>query len=110
MARAIGKYNSDAKTTKYNVLHEMVRAWPGRNKRIRSESFILLMAGRDTSASAMTTLFWHLSRRPDIWAKIRQEALGGPEKPSYDDLRNMKFLYNCVREGMSIHLRVSLHE
>src|SRR6202040_2593026 len=37
------------------------------------EMFTLLMAGHETTATALAWAFWHLLRHPDVLAKLRAE-------------------------------------
>lgn len=72
-------------------------------------SFIL--AGRDTTSSALTWLFWLLSTRPDVEAKILQElddlrrrngkVIG--DIYSYDELRQMQYLQAAISEAMRLY-------
>ncbi|KAH6818672.1 cytochrome P450 [Perilla frutescens var. frutescens] len=72
-------------------------------------SFIL--AGRDTTSSALTWLFWLLSTRPDVEAKILQElddlrrqngkVIG--DVYSYDELRQMHYLQAAISEAMRLY-------
>ncbi len=87
---------------RYNVLEEMLRAWSKQPKRVRGESILLLVGGRDTTASALCNLFYFLSRRPDVWEKIRAECLGAPEKPTFEELKGLRYLHDCVRESLRI--------
>ncbi|VAI15530.1 unnamed protein product [Triticum turgidum subsp. durum] len=52
------------------------------DKYLRDIVVSFLLAGRDTVASALTTLFLHLSKNPQVAAAIRAEA--GGDKPSTD--------------------------
>ncbi|KAH9842105.1 Cytochrome-P450 52A13 [Teratosphaeria destructans] len=72
--------------------------------RIRDEAMNLLTAGRDTTAGLMSLLWFHLARRPDVWAKLRVEvdALRG-ELPTYEDLMEMKYLRSCVNETLRLY-------
>lgn len=65
-----------------------------------NELLNILLAGRDTTASMLTSAFHILGKRPDIWAKLKAEAdrLGG-EPPDYETLRNMKYLKYFLNES-----------
>ncbi|KAK3330654.1 cytochrome P450 [Apodospora peruviana] len=87
----------------YNILHELTRTWSGNPNRIRSEALILLIGGRDTTASALSNMFYYLARDPEVWQKIRQECLAvAAERPTFDELRGLKYLHNCVRESLRL--------
>ena len=67
---------------------------------IRAELLNILLAGRDTTAGLLSNAFFHLARRPDVWAKLQSEVdqLEG-RKPDYETLRNMKYLKYVMNEG-----------
>ena len=68
--------------------------------KIRYEVLGLLLAGRDTAAVTMSTLFFILARRPDIWKKLQREVdcLGG-RKPTYNDIKGLKYLRQLIDES-----------
>ncbi|PWY71025.1 cytochrome P450 52A13 [Aspergillus heteromorphus CBS 117.55] len=73
------------------------------NEKIRDELLNILIAGRDTVASLLGSLFHQLARRPEIWNKIRAEVaeLEG-KKPSYEELRNLKYTKYCINEALRL--------
>ncbi|KAK4346103.1 hypothetical protein RND71_036279 [Anisodus tanguticus] len=72
-------------------------------------SFIL--AGRDTTSSALTWFFWILSSRKDIEQKILEELVqtrrrNGEnigEAYNFDDLREMQYLHAAISEAMRLY-------
>lgn len=68
--------------------------------KIRFEVLGLLLAGRDTTAGTLSSLFYILARRPDIWAKLQTEIkrLGG-RKPTYNDIKGLKYLRQLIDES-----------
>ncbi|XP_031284987.1 cytochrome P450 94A1-like [Pistacia vera] len=72
-------------------------------------SFIL--AGRDTTSSALSSFFWVLSTRPDVQQKILKElesirsrngkSIGNVY--SYDELREMHYLHATISEAMRLY-------
>ncbi|PSS33494.1 Cytochrome P450 94A1 like [Actinidia chinensis var. chinensis] len=72
-------------------------------------SFIL--AGRDTTSSALTWFFWLLSSRPDITEKILDElqiirarnSKGVGDIYSFDELREMHYLHAAISEAMRLY-------
>jgi Cytochrome P450 len=62
----------------------------------------IILGGRDTIASTLSALFWHLARRPEVVEKLRIEIDElGVEAPTWEDLRNMRYLNFCIKEGKS---------
>lgn len=91
---------------RYVFLNELAKR-TGDPIQIRSELLNVLLAGRDTTASLLSDVWFVLARRPDIWAKLRIEVdeLGG-EKPTYQQVKDMKYLRMVLNEckAPSYHL------
>jgi len=69
---------------------------------LRDQLVNTLIAGRDTTAACLSWLFLELSYHPDVYQKLREEVLstlGNDGKPTYEDLKNMKYLQYCLNEG-----------
>ena len=83
---------------RYVFLHELVKQTQDRIQ-IRSELLNILLAGRDTTASLLSNVWFELSKRPDIWMKLRAEVdqLGG-ERPDYAKIKEMKYLRFVLNE------------
>ena len=86
---------------RYVFLYELVKRTTDPLQ-LRAELMNILLAGRDTTASLLSDTWFVLARRPDIWAKLRQEvdALGG-EKPTYEQVKEMKYLRWVLNECKS---------
>lgn len=66
----------------------------------------ILLAGRDTTASLLSITFFVMTRRPDIWKKLRQEVLKlDGRKPSFQDLKSISYLTWVMNESMYTHAR-----
>lgn len=87
-------------TGQYTFLFELVKETTDPEV-LRGEVLNLLLAGRDTTASLLGSMFFQLAKRPDIWARLRSEVaeLHGA-KPSFEELKNMKLLQWCMKESM----------
>ena len=75
---------------------------------IRSEMMNILLAGRDTTASLLTNVWFILARRPDVWMKLKAEVdeFSG-EAPTWQQLKDMRYLRMIVNEskpGKSLNL------
>lgn len=83
---------------KYVFLHELAKSTSDK-KRLRDELVNVLLAGRDTTASLLSNMFFEIAKRPHVWAKIRAEVaeLNG-ELPTYERLRNLKYVKYCLNE------------
>ncbi|KAI3801702.1 hypothetical protein L1987_29814 [Smallanthus sonchifolius] len=77
-------------------------------------SFIL--AGRDTTSSALTWFFWLLSSHADVERKIldeleavrRRSGKDRVERYGFDDLRYMHYLHAALSEGLRLYPPVPL--
>lgn len=85
----------------YVFMNEMVDSGADQ-QHIREQLIAMILGGRDTSASTLSSLFWILARRPDVVEKIRQEVAGlNGERPTWEDLKSMKYLNMVLKEGKS---------
>ncbi|KAJ7972069.1 putative Cytochrome P450 [Quillaja saponaria] len=74
-------------------------------------SFIL--AGRDTTSSALSWFFWLLSSRPDVTKNILKELEtirvrnkkinGDNDTYSFDELRDMQYLHAAISESLRLY-------
>ncbi|KAF1842622.1 cytochrome P450 52A12 [Cucurbitaria berberidis CBS 394.84] len=97
------KKAGSAEDEKYYFIQEVAKQTTDK-KRIRDELINILLAGRDTTASLLSNMFFEIARRPDIYAKLRDEVatLGG-RTPTYEELRSLKYLKHCLNESLRIH-------
>ena len=71
---------------------------------IRSELLNILLAGRDTTASLLSNVWWVLSKRPDIFATLQREIASlGDEPPSFAQLKELKYLPALLNESLRLH-------
>jgi cytochrome P450 len=69
------------------------------SERILDELMNMLVAGRDTTASLLSNLFFVLAKNPTIWEKLRSEvAVLNGCAPTYEELQNFKYVKGCVNE------------
>lgn len=83
---------------RYLFLPELVSQTNDKIK-IRTEALSVLFAGTDTTAALLINVFFELSRQPDVWARLSSEVdtLHG-QKPTYEQLKNMKYLRAVLNE------------
>jgi cytochrome P450 len=89
----------------YTFLHELASFTRDRTV-IRDQLVAILLAGRDTTASTLSWTFYELGRHPEVVSRLRQEILDtvGPErKPTYADLKGMKYLQNVMNETLRLY-------
>jgi cytochrome P450 len=72
---------------------------------IRDELINMLVAGRDTTTVTIACVMHLLSIHPEAFARARKEVLdmvGPTNPPTYDDLREMKYLRAVVNETLRL--------
>jgi cytochrome P450 len=96
------KVAGDQKDEKYYFIQEVAKQTTDR-KRIRDELLNILLAGRDTTASLLSNMFFQLAKNPEIYAKLREElsSLEG-RLPTYEELRGFKYVKWCMNECKSM--------
>ncbi|RYP75338.1 hypothetical protein DL771_002434 [Monosporascus sp. 5C6A] len=88
---------------KYVFLHELIKTGEP-DEVVRDQSLSIFLAGRDTTTSVLTYLFFELSRNPGIVAKIQGEIQGlGEHDPSWEQLRGMKYLNWAIKEALRLN-------
>jgi len=89
-----------------SFLHALAATGTRDRKVIRDQVVAVLLAGRDTTAGALSFTFLHLSDHPEIVRKLRREILetvGPTEAPTYEDLKNMPYLQHCTNETLRLY-------
>ncbi len=110
---------SKTKSTQgYTFLHALAGFTRDRQM-LRDQLVAVLLAGRDTTASTLSWTFYELARHPEAFKKLRKEiidTLGKDQAPSYDNLKNMKYLQYVMNETLRIYpvvpfnVRLALHD
>ncbi|KAJ3512922.1 hypothetical protein NLJ89_g3244 [Agrocybe chaxingu] len=73
---------------------------------LKDELVNLLVAGRDTTGCTLTYAFYMLSEHPEVVERLRQEILekvGPTNRPTYDNLREMKYLRAFINEVLRLY-------
>ncbi|KAF2829660.1 cytochrome P450 alkane hydroxylase [Ophiobolus disseminans] len=90
---------------RYIFLDELLSATQDRTV-IRSELLNILLAGRDTTASLLSNLLFELPRHPEVLSHLHAEILehvGATSTPTYEQLKNMKYLKAIINESQRLH-------
>jgi cytochrome P450 len=85
-------------SSQYIFLNELAKETDDREI-LRDQILNVLLAGRDTTASLLSNMFFELARKPDIYSKLRAEVAslkGVP--PTYEELKDLKYLRYCLNE------------
>lgn len=108
-ALSLSQSELDQKLSKKDTfLHALARRTRDR-KVIRDQLVALLLAGRDTTSTTLSWMILELARNPAVVAKLRaeiKEQVGSnPRKarPSYDNIKNMKYLTWIINETLRLY-------
>lgn len=67
---------------------------------LRSQMLLFFVPNNDTTSIFISNVFWNLARRPDVWAKVREEVLDVGSAPlTFERLRAMKYLNSVMNES-----------
>ncbi|PNY30022.1 Uncharacterized protein TCAP_00057, partial [Tolypocladium capitatum] len=96
-----------AKERPYVFMNEMLESGAS-HEQITEQLLAMILGGRDTSASTMSSMFWELARRPDLVRKIRDEVEGlDGRRPTWEELKGLKYLNNVLKEALRLWAPVS---
>ncbi|KAI0774073.1 cytochrome P450 monooxygenase pc-3 [Fomes fomentarius] len=73
---------------------------------LHDETLNILLAGRDTTAAALTFGVYLLCQHPHILQRLRDDIIkhvGIFRRPTYDDIRNMKYLRAFLNETLRLY-------
>ncbi|KAF1963320.1 cytochrome P450 alkane hydroxylase-like protein [Byssothecium circinans] len=102
----------------YTFLHS-IASYTRDRQELRDQIVSILLAGRDTTACTLNWTIYELSLQPEIVAKLRQEIIervGLERTPTYQNLKDMKYLQNVMQETLRLYpvvpynIRVSLQD
>lgn len=89
----------------YTFLHALANHTRDRVV-IRDQLVATLLAGRDTTACTLSWCVYELSRQPRALATLRREILervGPVRAPTYDDLKEMRYLKHVLDETLRLY-------
>ncbi|KAJ5034973.1 uncharacterized protein L3040_008240 [Drepanopeziza brunnea f. sp. 'multigermtubi'] len=96
-------FEGEKDSSRYVFLEELAKVDIGE-KKIQDELLNILLAGRDTTASLLSYLFYILARRKDVLAKLHDEVRGlGSAAPTFEHLKAMKYLQYTLNEVLRLH-------
>ncbi len=74
------------------------------DQQLRDESIIMLLAGHETSANALTWAFYLLHRHPEITEKVLAEIqhVVGNRQPTFEDLKGLTYTKQVIQESMRL--------
>lgn len=99
--------NIDSPNSRYVFLEAVARETQDR-KALRDQMLNILLAGRDTTASLLTTSFFYLARNPAIFDRLRSKILEAFPASENDNeitigrLREVKYLRYFINEVLRL--------
>nr|AQH32490.1 carotene epsilon-monooxygenase [Ipomoea batatas] len=75
------------------------------SEQLRDDLLSMLVAGHETTGSVLTWTSYLLSKDPSSLRKAQEEVdkvLGG-RNPTYEDIKNLKFLTRCIIESLRLY-------
>lgn len=115
-ARLDGKDNADSATRK----DLLARLMEGRNEKgeklgraeLTAEALTQLIAGSDTTSNTSCALLYWVLKTPGVIEKLQKELdaaiPSGQEVPTYEQVKDLKYMDNVIQETLRIHSTSSL--
>lgn len=100
------KKNPEKKEGGRYIFREALAEETDDPKVLRDNMLNILLAGRDTTASLLSSTFFFLSRNPDVWNKLRREVVNNfgdckhPQEITQTKLKDIPYLRYVLNEGM----------
>ncbi|KAL9098412.1 MAG: hypothetical protein Q9163_005923 [Psora crenata] len=101
MADRLSHKEPEANHKRYIFLHELLDQ-TNDLVRVRSELLNILLAGRDSTASLLSNVWFELSKRPSVWSRLRHE-IGTLSNPSFEELKGLKYLQAIMSESLRLY-------
>jgi hypothetical protein len=103
------KRNPEKKIDGRYIFLEALAADTDDPKMLRDNMLNILLAGRDTTASLLSSTFFYLSRHPNVWNRLRREIVevfGDAKNPRSEmtqtKLKDIPYLRYVLNEGESM--------
>jgi len=75
-------------------------------KQLRDDMITMLIAGHETTASALTWALFELAQQPELMKRLQEEVdsvMGDRECPTYEDVKSMELLRLCITESLRMY-------
>jgi cytochrome P450 len=76
-----------------------------RQRRMRDELITLLLAGHETTASALSWTLHLTDEHPEVWERLHAEAVAvlGDRRPVFEDLRRLEYTSMVLNEVLRLY-------
>jgi cytochrome P450 len=78
------------------------------DRQVRDEVLTLFVAGHETTANALAWALMLAAQHPDVYARLRDEALAIGHTPTFDDLPKLPLALRVFKESMRLYPPVFL--
>jgi len=75
-------------------------------KQLRDDMITMLIAGHETTASALTWALFELAQNPELMKRVQKEVdevMGDRSHPTYEDVKNMELVRLCFSESLRMY-------
>mmetsp|Transcript_12576 Transcript_12576/g.26630 ORF Transcript_12576/g.26630 Transcript_12576/m.26630 type:complete len:505 (+) Transcript_12576:79-1593(+) len=74
------------------------------DRQIAHDMNTFFIAGHETTAGALASILHCLAKHPEVQDKAREEikSICGNNNPTYDDIKQMNFMENCIKETLRL--------
>ncbi|KIJ98494.1 hypothetical protein K443DRAFT_133396 [Laccaria amethystina LaAM-08-1] len=106
LVKDFGQLLEDKKQRPGNdMLTYMIEEPEMTDEEFRDNMVVFFIAGHDTTAGAMSSFVYYLSKHPEAQVRARKEVVAalGKDEPNIENLRHMPFLQACIRESLRIN-------
>lgn len=99
----------DEKLSKRETFLDALARFTRDPRVLRDQLVAVLLAGRDTTAGTLSFCLFELARNPEVVSKLRAEISArigvgaSAKKPSYTDLKEMKYLNSVLNETLRLY-------
>lgn len=99
LRKVADKGPSETKDRSYVFIDELLKLKPTEDY-VTDQVLSVIVAGRDTTASGLSAVFYCLARHPEAVKRLKREMEElGVEDPTWEQLKQMKYLNNVIKEG-----------
>ncbi|GAB5360755.1 hypothetical protein AAMO2058_000654800 [Amorphochlora amoebiformis] len=82
-----------------------IRDEPVSSKQLRDDLMTMLVAGHETTASALTWALFELMQNQQLFNKVREEVdrVIGDRSPNYQDIMDLELVRLCIAESLRMY-------
>ncbi|KAJ3690499.1 hypothetical protein LUZ61_019663 [Rhynchospora tenuis] len=99
----------NSSTHDFDLLSRFIASGQYSDAYLRDFIVNLILAGRETTSSAMVWFFWLLSQRPDVKQKVLEEINSVKGDLGFQELREMNYLHAAITEAMRLYPPVPIN-